>query len=119
VEYHEWIRRAVRQVGGDLFTEVQTGEGRLDLIVVYRGRCYVTETKIWRGPAAFEEGLAQLEEYLESEGQTEGHYVVFHARPQVYGELTHEQLEFTVQRERATIHVYLVRLGQVFGDVDA
>lgn len=108
----------VRQVGGDLFTEVQTGEGRLDLIVVYRGRRYVTETKIWRGPAAFEDGLAQLEEYLESEGQTEGHYVVFHARPQVYGELTHEQLEFTVQRERATIHVYLVRLGQVFGDAE-
>lgn len=106
----------VRQVGGDLFTEVPSGAGRLDLITAYRGRRYVVETKIWRGQAAFEEGLSQLEEYLDSEGQTEGYYVIFHTRPQAYGELTHKQLEFTVQRERVTIHVYLVRLGQVFDD---
>jgi hypothetical protein len=108
----------VRHVGGDRFTEVFSGPGRLDLLVIFRGRRYVIETKIWHGPAELDQGLAQLADYLASEGQTEGYYVVFHARPKVYGELTHEELEFTEQRERATIHVYLVRLGSVFDDAD-
>jgi hypothetical protein len=90
----------------------------LDLIVVYRGRRYIIETKVWRGPAQFDEGLAQLEAYLESEGQAEGYDVVFHAHPKVYGKLTHAALELTEQRAQATIHVYLVRLGPVFDETD-
>jgi hypothetical protein len=106
----------VRQVGGDLFTEIDSGSGRLDLIVVFRGHRYVIETKIWYGAAAFDEGLDQLEGYLETEGQTVGYYVVFHARPRVYGKLTYEQLERVEQRERVKIYVYLVRLGAVFDE---
>ncbi len=106
----------VRQVGGDLFTEVYSGTGRLDLIVVYCGHRYVIETKIWYGAAEFSKGLDQLEKYLESEGQSVGYYVVFHARPNVYGKLTEEQLESVVPRERVKIYTYLVRLGQVFDD---
>ncbi len=104
----------VRQVGGDLFTEVNSGSGRLDLIVVYHGHRYIIETKIWRGAVEFEKGLEQLEDYLDSESQTVGYYVVFHARPRVYGKLTFEQLEWVEQRERAKIYTYLVRLGAVF-----
>ncbi|MCP4701786.1 MAG: hypothetical protein GY862_33740 [Gammaproteobacteria bacterium] len=104
----------VRQVGGDLFTEVCSGTGRLDLITVYRGHRYIIETKIWYGAAEFDKGLDQLEGYLESEGQTVGYYVVFHTRPGVYGKLTLEQLEWVEQRERSKIYVYLVRLGSVF-----
>lgn len=101
----------VRQVGGDLFTEIDSGNGRLDLIVVFRGHRYVIETKIWYGAAAFDEGLDQLEGYLETEGQSVGYYVVFHARPKVYGKLTYEEMERVEQRERVKIYVYLVRLG--------
>jgi len=104
----------VRQVGGDLFTEVHSGSGQLDLIVVYRGHRYVIETKIWHGIAEFEKGLAQLEGYLETEGQTVGYYVVFHARPRVYGKLTYEQMERVERRKRVSIYVYLVRLGAIF-----
>jgi len=104
----------VRQVGGDLFTEVNSGCGRLDLIVVYHGHRYIIETKIWRGPALFEQGLQQLEEYLATEGETVGYYVVFHARPKVYGKLIPEQLERIEPTERVKIHTYLVRLGPIF-----
>jgi len=101
----------VRQLGGDLFTEVDSAEGRLDLIVVYQGNRYVIETKIWRGKAAFDKGLTQLAGYLATEGEEQGYYVVFHARPNVYGKLTYEQLEFDEVEAGRKIAVYLVRLG--------
>jgi hypothetical protein len=109
-----YLSSVVRQAKGDLFTEVESGEGRLDLIVVHRGRRYIVETKIWRGQAKFDEGLDQLVAYLETEGQKEGYLVVFHARPQVYGKLNHAQLEFTLKHKGYTIHVYLVRLGAIW-----
>lgn len=106
----------VRQIGAAQFTEINSGEGRLDLIVVHKGRRTIIETKIWRGQALYEEGLAQLADYLESEGQSTGYYVLFHARPTVYGKLPDEALEYTTQVGNKTIHVYLVRLGQLFAD---
>jgi AAA+ ATPase superfamily predicted ATPase len=109
-----YLEQVVRQFRGDLFTEVDSGEGRLDLIVVHQGKRYVVETKIWYGKTAFDEGLDQLTRYLESEGQKEGYLVVFHARPRVYGKLTFDKLEFTTEHNGKTIHVYLVRLGALF-----
>ncbi|MBK9233855.1 MAG: hypothetical protein IPO15_24190 [Anaerolineae bacterium] len=44
---------------------------------------------------SFEAGLAQLCGYLSSEGRQTGYFVVFHARPGVYGQLPDERLEFT------------------------
>lgn len=113
-----YLELLVRQVGGDLFTEVDSGDGRLDLLVTHQGQRHIIETKIWRGPSEFEKGLAQLENYLAREGQSVGYYVVFHARPRVYGKLAYEQLEFVEQRAQATIHVYLVRLGAVLGETE-
>ena len=101
----------VRQLGGDLFTEVDSGAGRLDLIVVYHGNRYVIKTKIWRGPMAFDDGLVQLAEYLTTEGEDSGYYVIFHARPNVYGQLAHDTFEFEITQDGKQIYVYLVRLG--------
>ena len=84
--------------------------------MVHKGRRYIVETKIWRGQALYEEGLTQLADYLASEGQTTGYYVLFHARPAVYGKLPDEALEFTTQIADKTIHVYLVRLGHLFAE---
>jgi len=111
-----YLEVIVQQTGGVTFTEAPSGDGLLDLIVVYGKQRYVIETKIWRGQVQYERGLAQLEEYLAKEGLRTGYYVVFHARPNVYGELTHEQLEFVLERPNGmTIYVYLVRLGKVMG----
>lgn len=111
-----YLSLIVRQADGDLFTEVDTNTGRMDLIVVHQGQRYIIETKIWRGPEAYDDGLDQLVGYLTSENQATGYYVVFHARPNVYGKLLHEELEFTVSRNGRQIHVYLVRLESVFAD---
>ncbi|MFN8487733.1 MAG: hypothetical protein U0350_09090 [Caldilineaceae bacterium] len=113
-----YLALLVRQVGGDLFTEVDSGEGRLDLMVTHQGQRYIVETKIWRGQSEFEKGLAQLEGYLAREGQRVGYYVVFHARPRVYGKLAYDRLEFVEQCDQVTIHVYLVRLGTVLGETE-
>lgn len=102
----------MRQVGSETFVEVPSGPGRLDLIVVYQGQRYVVETKIWRGKAEFDKGVQQLADYLETENVQEGYFVVFHARPNVYGKLPGEQLEFTQLVAGKTIHVYLVRIGE-------
>jgi len=114
-----YLDLVMRQIGGDLFTEVGSGEGRLDLLLSHGGRRYVIETKIWRGPAYYDEGLSRLATYLQTEGQNSGYYVLFHARPQVYGQLPQDELEFTTQSDGKTIHVYLIRLGHLFDEEKA
>jgi hypothetical protein len=95
-----YLDLVVRQVGGDLFTEVDSGEGRMALIVVHQGERYIVEAKIWHGKVEFD-------------------LVLFHARPRVYGKLTHKELEFTLSHimpcgyNSMTMHVYLVRLGHI------
>ncbi|TGO03077.1 hypothetical protein PN36_13425, partial [Candidatus Thiomargarita nelsonii] len=74
---------------------------------------YVVETKMWYGQAKFDQGVEQLEAYLETEGASVGYLVVFHARPNVYGKLTWEQLEFVIERVKSKIQVYFVRLGDI------
>lgn len=92
-----------------------THQSRMDLIVVYRGHRYVIETKIWNGAIRFEQGIKQLEDYLDTKCQHVGYLVMFHAPPRPYGKLTHQELEFVLEREQAKIHVYMVRLGALFG----
>ncbi|MBP7998339.1 MAG: AAA-like domain-containing protein [Chloroflexi bacterium] len=112
-----YLEAIVRRLGeGAVLSEVPSGDGRLDLIHIYRGTRYIIETKIWRGPEKFDQGIAQLLHYLQSEGQSTGYYVVFHARPHVYGKLTQDELEFTIVRDNVTLHVYLVRLGELWGE---
>lgn len=111
-----YLSLVVRHLGGDLFTEVNSGERRMDVIVVHQEHQYIVETKIWRGPQEYDDGLQQLADYLETEGEQVGYYVVFHARPNVYGKLTPAELEFTVPQGKAQIHVYLVQLGDIFPD---
>ncbi|MEZ4862628.1 MAG: AAA-like domain-containing protein [Caldilineaceae bacterium] len=111
-----YLNLVVRHLGGDLFTEIDTNSGRMDLIVVHNGLRYIIETKIWRGPLEFDEGLDQLAGYLSSEGQSTGYYVVSHARPNVYGKLRFDELEFRRTHAGKEIFVYLVRLGSIFGE---
>ena len=71
----------VRQIGGMMHIEVQTGRGRMDLIVTHNQRKYIVETKIWRGNRYYQAGKQQLAKYLKLEDVTEGFYVVFDHRP--------------------------------------
>ena len=77
---YAYLDHFVRIVGADLFLEVQTGRGRIDLLLIHNQRKYIVETKIWEGPRSYHAGKKQLAAYLRLEGAVEGYYVVFDHR---------------------------------------
>ena len=77
---YTYLDHFVRIVGADMFLEVQTGRGRIDLLLLHNQRKYVVETKIWEGPRYYQSGKQQLAAYMRLEGAVEGYYVVFDHR---------------------------------------
>ncbi len=75
-----YLEQFVLLVGGFMHIEVQTGRGRMDILITHNRRKYVVETKVWRGEVSFQKGKRQLVSYLKSEGANEGYYVVFDHR---------------------------------------
>ena len=75
-----YLDEFVRLIGGVMYIEVQTGRGRMDLLITHNSRKYIVETKIWRGDNRYQAGKKQLTAYLASEGAAEGYYVVFDHR---------------------------------------
>ena len=75
-----YLDEFVRRIGGVMHIEVQTGRGRMDILITHNQRKYIVETKIWRGENRYQAGKQQLAAYLTSEGATEGYYVVFDHR---------------------------------------
>ncbi len=75
-----YLDQFVRLVGGNMYLEVQTGRGRMDLLILHNTRKYVVETKIWEGDLLYEAGKKQLAKYLSIENANEGYYVVFDHR---------------------------------------
>ena len=75
-----YLEQFVRERGGVMYLEVPTGRGRMDLLVVHRGRKYIVETKIWQGAASYAAGKRQLAKYLTLERAAEGYYLVFDYR---------------------------------------
>jgi len=65
---------------GWTFKEVQSGEGRIDVMCCYKNQKEVVELKLWYGERGYEKGLEQLAGYLESESLNRGYLVVFDRR---------------------------------------
>jgi hypothetical protein len=60
------------------FKEVEISEERrLDVTITFYQHKYVAELKIWRGQAAHEKGLEQLNDYLDRLHLNEGYLVIF------------------------------------------
>ena len=77
-----YLDQFVRLVHGNMYLEVQTGRGRIDLLILHNQRKYIVETKIWEGERHYQAGKKQLGTYLKLEGADEGYYVVFDHRRQ-------------------------------------
>ena len=75
-----YLEQFVQIVGGTMYLEVQTGRGRMDILIHHNQRKYVVETKIWGGDSRYQAGKAQLAAYVKSERAVEGYYVVFDHR---------------------------------------
>ena len=101
-----YLEQVVQQQRGGMYLEVPTGRGRMDLLVVHRGRKYIVETKIWHGTARYEAGKRQLAKYLTLEGAAEGYYLVFDHRQQP------QPLTETEQIEGRTLRSYVIPIIQ-------
>jgi hypothetical protein len=82
-----WLYQFVRGEEGDLRYEVRSGLGRMDILLTYKGKKYIIETKVNRHDdvtGIINEGIFQLStRYLATESTTEGYLVVFDTRTHV------------------------------------
>lgn len=75
-----YLDQFVKIIGGFMHLEVQTGRGRMDIIIIHNQRKYIIKAKIWRGDHRYQAGKKQLAAYLNTEGVKEGYYIVFDHR---------------------------------------
>lgn len=75
-----WLYQFVRGGAGELRYEVPSGFGRMDIILTYKGKKYVTETKLNRHNLSrtINEGIARVgSKYQASQSVDEGYLVIF------------------------------------------
>ena len=90
---YAYLDHFVHVVGADMFLEVQSGRGKIDLLIIHNHRKYIVETKIWEGDKYYQAGKKQLAAYLKSEAAAEGYYVVFDHRQNPEPRKETEQVE--------------------------
>ncbi len=88
-----YLSQFVHIVGGAMYLEVQTGRGRMDILILHNNRKYIVETKLWSGETRYQNGKAQLATYVKSENAVEGYYVVFDHRKTAKNRVETETLE--------------------------
>lgn len=99
-----FINFFIQQLGGDTLVEVPSGRGRTDILILYQGKKYIIETKIFLTQTQVEHGKQQLADYVNSEGIREGFYVVFTQKHKETDTLFFDE---TVNGKR--IRTYLIR----------
>ncbi len=84
-----WLYQFVKGGEGELRYEIVTGLGRMDILLSYKGKKYIIETKVNRYDdisLILEEGIIQVSrKYLATEGASEGYLVIFDTRKPVGG----------------------------------
>ncbi|MGD2086542.1 MAG: AAA-like domain-containing protein [Candidatus Aminicenantes bacterium] len=82
-----WLYQFVKGGEGDVRDELLSGLGRLDIMLTYKGKKYIIETKVNRNDdinGIIEEGILQLSgKYLATEDVSEGYLVVFDTKTPV------------------------------------
>ncbi len=93
-----YLDQFVRLVQGRMYLEVQTGRGRMDLLILHNSQKYIVETKIWEGERSYTTGRKQLAAYMQLEEVTEGYYVVFDHRKNPASRIETETLDDLIIR---------------------
>lgn len=99
-----FINFFIQQLGGDTLVEVPSGRGRTDILILYKERKYIIETKIFLSQTQVEHGKQQLADYCISENIAEGFYVVFTQKHQANDTLFFDEM---VNGKR--VRTYLIR----------
>ena len=82
-----WLYQFVSEGMGELYYESRTGLGIMDIMLIYKHKKYIIETKVKRYSGTIEEALEQLiEKYLMPERISHGYIVIFDPKTRV-GEL--------------------------------
>ncbi|MDE0636590.1 MAG: AAA-like domain-containing protein [Candidatus Poribacteria bacterium] len=93
-----YLEQFVQIIGGTMYLEVQTGRGRMDILILYNQKKYIVETKIWGGEMRYESGKAQLATYVKLEAAAAGYYVVFDHRKEPEPRVETETLDGSMIR---------------------
>ena len=101
-----YLDQFVKDIGGFMHIEVQTGRGRMDIIITHNQQKYIIETKIWRGDHRYQAGKKQLAAYLRAEDVAEGYYVVFDHREEPEPQVETETID------GLTIRSYVISVMQ-------
>ncbi|UCH97485.1 MAG: hypothetical protein JSV88_11705, partial [Candidatus Aminicenantes bacterium] len=76
-----WLYRFVKGGAGDLRYETPSGLGRMDIMLNYKGRRYIIETKVNHQDditRTLQQGIRQVaQKYLATESATGGYLVIF------------------------------------------
>ncbi len=79
-----WLYPFVKGGEGELRYEIVTGLGRMDILLSYKGKKYIIETKVNRHDdisMILKEGIIQVSrKYLAVEGTSEGYLIIFDTR---------------------------------------
>ena len=102
-----WLYQFVEGGKGELHYEMPTGLGRMDILLTYRGRKYIIETKINRSNinTTIDRAVEQIcGKYLLTEKAVEGYVVVFDVKTKV-GEVRTPQKRQVEGKERLIFEV--------------
>ncbi len=81
-----WLYQFVRAGAGELPYEVNSGLGRMDILLTYKGKKYIVETKMNRGNLSSiqKEGILQVtEKYMATESVQNAYLVIFDTKTTV------------------------------------
>ncbi len=81
-----WLYQFVRAGAGELLYEVKSGLGRMDILLTYKGKKYIIETKMNRGNMSrtLKEGIAQVTaKYMATESVQDSYLVIFDTKTTV------------------------------------
>jgi len=106
-----WLYQFVESGKGELRYEVPTGLGRMDILLIHRGRKYIIETKINRSniDKTIDKAVEQIcGKYLLTEKAEEGYVVVFDVKTRV-GEVSTPQKRLVEGKEILSFNIGIGR----------
>lgn len=101
-----YLEPFVHIIGAGMYIEVQTGRGKMDLLISHNQKKYIIEVKIWRGDIRYQAGKRQLAAYINTENALEGYYIVFDHRKESIQRKEKEEID------GASIRSYIIPVVQ-------
>ena len=106
-----YLTAALQSAGGYVTIESVSSAGEIDLLAFHHGQCFIIETKIWYSQSRYDEGKAQLVNYLRAAGLDKGYLVVFDEKLAANPVLAAEGDIFELTVDEKVLRVYLVGIA--------